>query len=437
MLKKPLFVLICDIVILNITILAMFSIRFLGNVPRENMIAFANNYLLITGVYIVLLYMQGMYDFEETDDSLSVFFKIFTVIALGTVSMMALTFLNRQFAFPRTVIALSFVVLLIIFSMWRITAHEFFLRSLPKRRIILYGDHDRIVHLERIIERGSSRYRHAGSFEIGMESELRDALSAGSADWLIITDSVPGIQEIAFDLFLSYKKLVVLTVPKISTIISGARHSFVLGDVPLIALSRKTPGTRLFLLKRITDVTLALVSLVFLLPFFAIMSLLIKILMPGPVFYTQDRVGRNGREFRIIKFRTMVVNAEELTGPVLSSGDKDPRVTPLGRLMRKFKIDEMPQVFNIIRGEMSFVGPRPERRVFVEQFEKLYPGYSERTTVLPGLTGLAQVNGWYESDPTIKLKYDLLYVYNYNPLLDLVIAYNTIQFVLRDNMKHK
>jgi lipopolysaccharide/colanic/teichoic acid biosynthesis glycosyltransferase len=125
----------------------------------------------------------------------------------------------------------------------------------------------------------------------------------------------------------------------------------------------------------------------------------------------------------------MVKNAEELSGPVLAS-ENDPRITPIGHKLRALRIDELPQMINVLRGEMSFVGPRPERPAFVDEYLADIPGYSERFRIKPGVTGLAQINGGYATTPERKLKYDLMYLYHQSPVLDLQIAVETIKVVL-------
>ena len=138
----------------------------------------------------------------------------------------------------------------------------------------------------------------------------------------------------------------------------------------------------------------------------------------GPVFYTQVRVGRHGNLFRLVKFRTMMTGAEDYTGPVWAA-DKDWRVTPIGRILRPFRLDELPQVVNIWRGEMSLVGPRPERPELMEEFSRTLPQFSMRLRVRPGVAGLAQVQGSYSTSPRNKLRYDNLYIENLSLLLDL------------------
>lgn len=155
--------------------------------------------------------------------------------------------------------------------------------------------------------------------------------------------------------------------------------------------------------------TAALLLLAFNLPVFIIVAILIKATSRGPVLYSQTRVGKNGKHFKILKFRTMSLDAESQSGPVLSQ-KQDARVTPLGIWLRNLHIDEIPQLINVLRGEMSFIGPRPERPYFTEQFEARIPNYALRHSVLPGIMGLAQIRLPYDARPEEKLVYDLQYV---------------------------
>ena len=183
------------------------------------------------------------------------------------------------------------------------------------------------------------------------------------------------------------------------------------------------------LLKRFVDVVVSLVVLVGGLPIWLLVMLAIRLDSPGCVLYRQTRVGQGGRLFEVIKFRTMVVDAEAQSGPVLASAD-DPRVTRVGRFLRAFRLDEVPQFINVLRGEMSVVGPRPERPEFVEQFRKKIEGYDLRHLVKPGITGLAQIRGNYDTPAEDKLRFDLAYIFLWSPLLELKIMLQTIGTML-------
>jgi Undecaprenyl-phosphate glucose phosphotransferase len=199
-----------------------------------------------------------------------------------------------------------------------------------------------------------------------------------------------------------------------------------LDGVPIISLNDVPLRGFNSVLKRAIDVAISSVALAVLSPFFAIIALVIKRTSPGPVFYTQERMGLDGKAFNVYKFRSMHQDAEEDTGPVWARDD-DPRATGIGRFLRKTDADELPQFWNVLRGDMSIVGPRPERPYFVEQFKHRIPQYMLRHKVKAGITGWAQVNGWRGNTSLEKrIEYDLYYIENWSVALDLKIMWLTL-----------
>lgn len=181
--------------------------------------------------------------------------------------------------------------------------------------------------------------------------------------------------------------------------------------------------------KRLIDVIGSVIGLILTLPVMVLTATAIKLESSGPIIFKQTRIGLQGEEFTIYKFRSMVANAEKQTGPVWAKED-DPRVTKVGEFIRKTRIDELPQFINILKGDMSLVGPRPERAVFVKEFTKEYPQFKNRLQVRPGVTGLAQVTGGYELSPHQKARLDLLYIENQGLLLDIKILLKTVLVVI-------
>ena len=184
--------------------------------------------------------------------------------------------------------------------------------------------------------------------------------------------------------------------------------------------------------KRSVDFTLAAVSLIALSPFFLLVAIAIKLDSPGPVFFSQRRVGERHRCYRMHKFRSMVKDAEKLSGPKWADAN-DPRITRVGKVLRRLRIDELPQLWNVLKGEMGIVGPRSEREVFVQELENIVPYYRERFSVKPGITGWAQVNYGYGSsirDAIEKLNYDLFYIKNMSNLMDLMVILRTIKILI-------
>jgi exopolysaccharide biosynthesis polyprenyl glycosylphosphotransferase len=217
-------------------------------------------------------------------------------------------------------------------------------------------------------------------------------------------------------------------IPELYEIFIGTVDSTV-SDIPLMELTRPaTPGWFVGT-KRLLDLVLSALLLVLLSPVLLLAALAVLLSMGWPVLYTQERSGRDLKPFRVVKFRTMVRDAEASSGPVLA-GESDARITPVGRVLRRYRIDELPQLANILLGHMSFVGPRPERPFFVERYLAQIPGYRERFKVKPGVTGLAQVSGGYATTPERKLKFDLIYMYHQTLLMDLQILVETVRVVL-------
>ncbi len=183
--------------------------------------------------------------------------------------------------------------------------------------------------------------------------------------------------------------------------------------------------------KRITDIVVSLLALVIGLIPMAVIAVLVKATTPGPALYRQERLGKNGKKFNILKFRTMFEDAEK-DGAQWSVGEEDERVTPLGHFLRQSRLDELPQFWNILIGNMSLVGPRPEREVFYTAFEEYIHGFDERLKVTPGLSGYAQTYGGLDLPPEIKIQYDVEYIKNRSLWLDFKILVKTLLIVLKN-----
>ena len=214
------------------------------------------------------------------------------------------------------------------------------------------------------------------------------------------------------------------SVPKISDILLRSSDELNLFDTPLMLSRNIGLSIEQRWIKRAEDIIIASLMLVLFSPIFLIAAIGIKITDRGPIFYKQERLTKDGKKFMIYKFRTMIVNAESVSGPVLAT-EKDPRILPVGRILRATRMDELPQILNILRGEMSVVGPRPERPELAEQIKERIPEFSYRLKVKAGLTGYAQVYGKYNTTAYDKLKLDLMYIRKYSLLLDLKLILMT------------
>lgn len=245
-----------------------------------------------------------------------------------------------------------------------------------------------------------------------------------------------------------------LTGDTFQAVMDAYEHGLVITPMPLLyeRITERVPvehvgdhwavvlpisGTSVFnpypLLKRIMDVMMALIGLAIFIPLLPIIALVIYLDSPGSIFYSQERVGLNGRTFKLTKLRTMIPNAEQKTGAVFAQ-DGDPRVTRFGRFMRKTRLDELPQLFNVLKGDMSMIGPRPERPEHVQRLQENIPFYRTRHIIRPGLTGWAQVKYSYgkdDKDALVKLQYDLYYIRHQSTILDIGILIRTVGKVLR------
>ncbi len=228
------------------------------------------------------------------------------------------------------------------------------------------------------------------------------------------------------------KNISIKIVPDLYDIISGQARTSQIYGVPLIDVMPELMPEWEKKLKRLMDILLSLILIIITFPITLLTSIAIKLESKGPIFYRQERMGMSGKIFRIVKFRTMIADAEKHTGPVWSTKD-DPRITKVGKLIRKIRVDEIPQVYNVLKGDMSFVGPRPERPFFVEKLSNEIPLYKRRLKVRPGITGWAQVKHKYDEtieDVKVKLRYDLFYIENISLRMDFKILFRTVFVVL-------
>jgi exopolysaccharide biosynthesis polyprenyl glycosylphosphotransferase len=217
-------------------------------------------------------------------------------------------------------------------------------------------------------------------------------------------------------------------VPDMYDVISGLARTQQIAGLPLIQINLELTTWYQRGIKRLLDMIITIPLLIIMAPFMVLIGIAIKLETPGPVFYRQERVGKDFRHFRICKFRSMTNDAEQKTGPVWAD-QNDPRITGVGRVLRRFRMDEIPQFINVVKGEMSLIGPRPERPYFVDKLTHEFPFYHRRLSVRPGISGWSQIKNPYDrhiEDVRQKLKYDFFYIENLNFSLDLKIVLSTI-----------
>ena len=221
----------------------------------------------------------------------------------------------------------------------------------------------------------------------------------------------------------------VYVIPRVGDVVMSSAKKIHMFHLPVLRVERYNPQPEYLFLKRLTDLVMAGAATILFSPVMVITAIAIKAYDKGPVFYSQIRLTKDGKEFGVLKFRSMKVNAEKDGVARLSSGDNDPRITPVGRFIRKVRIDELPQLFNILRGDMTIVGPRPERPSIAAEYEEVMPEFRLRLQAKAGLTGYAQVYGKYNTTPYDKLLMDLTYISHPSYLEDLRIMFATVKIL--------
>jgi len=420
------FLIVGDIVFLNGAYLMAFVLRFGLDVPVFNLVSFVITAPWITLAMLLLNSVYGLYDLgARTWEELrpSVVSSSLTTFLLGVT----ISFFLRGFSFPRTVLVLAVVVHLVTFYVWRRTARRL-VPGRPALALALVAPAAETEALAARLRESSSDYRLVATLPPeDPAAAVGKALAAG-AEALVLAPSIIGEERALLVREALKAGLRLLFVPNVNDVWLASAELRRAGDLMLLevgARNREGDG-----LKRLLDLTVAVLGLVLASPVLLLTALAVSLDSSGPVLYGQERVGQGGRTFWLYKFRTMKQDAEQATGPVLSPGAADPRVTRVGRLLRASRLDELPQLWNVLRGDMSLVGPRPERPFFVDQFSRENPSYPLRHQVKAGLTGLAQVAGRYSTTAEDKLRYDLYYVNARSFWVDLTILLRTLQTVM-------
>ncbi len=278
----------------------------------------------------------------------------------------------------------------------------------------------------------SSHLNNLGSFE-----DLPNILERFEIDEVFIaieSKEHNHLQQIM--ILLSQNEVTIKIMPDLYDIMSGMVRTSNVFSSPFIEITPNLIPDWERVIKRTFDILMSLIGIMVLLPVYIVAAINVRLSSPGPIFFRQKRIGKNGRSFNILKFRSMYVDAEK-DGPALSS-DNDPRITKWGKVMRKWRLDELPQLLNILIGDMSFVGPRPERKYFIDQICVTHPHYRLLHKVKPGLTSWGMVKfGYAENIEEMieRMKYDLLYIKNLSPLLDMKILIHTIMVIIEGRGK--
>ncbi|MBO0727250.1 MAG: TIGR03013 family PEP-CTERM/XrtA system glycosyltransferase [Blastocatellia bacterium] len=405
--------------------------------------------LLVTALILASFYFFDLYDFHLIRRREALLLRLLQALGIGGVALALIFYVWPQMMLGRGVILLGMSLTLTLMIGWRYLAR--WLLGHPRfaeRVLILGAEQDAVALAREVLTRPESGYDVIGFVGddpaqvgrslinpcvVGLMADLEAVVSQHRADRIII--AMPDRRgRLPLDLLLKLKVRDGVALEEAESFYSKLTGKIGGGRLRLGQLVFANASRWIRFYKRarwLLDVALSLIIGLLASPLMLLTALAIKLDSRGPIFYRQWRVGIHNTSFQIIKFRSMRVDAEA-NGPVWA-GEADARVTRVGRWIRKLRVDELPQLFNIICDEMSLIGPRPERPVFVEQLEQRIPYYSERHLVKPGLTGWAQVRYPYGAsfeDALEKHKYDLYYIKNQSPALDALILLETVRIVL-------
>lgn len=397
-------------------------------------------------LWIVIFALNGLYEIKPNKGFFNQAFKIFISNSVAMLFLVLLIFFSKVLFFSRLILAFTWV-----FTIVTVIIGRFLIREL---KIYLYHYS---IGVRSVLVIGSNEVGEFLAMEInnnpGLGYQLLGIINGKAGDGKIVK-SIGTVEE--FDRIIEQygvhevvlaqtnlskskvaqiinkcieKKISFKFVPDILASYSLNVRTGALGSMPIFELRTIALDGWGRIIKRIFDTVFAILILIITLPLTFLAALLTKLTSRGPIFYAHERIGRDGKKFKIFKFRSMYLDAEKRTKTFWTKKD-DPRVTPVGRLLRKSNIDELPQLLNILRGDMSLVGPRPEQPRFVSEFEKEIPDYVMRHRVKSGLTGWAQVNG-LKGDTSIseRVRYDMFYIENWSLLFDIKIILRTIWLI--------
>ena len=404
---------------------------------------------MATAFCLAAFYLFDLYDFVVMHDRRELVLRLVQALGLAWIALALMFYLFPYLVIGRGVALIALPLALTLMVGWRISIHWFLGHPDFGERILIVGSGNLAVEVAReVLDRPDAGYRIVGFVGsdaellgkslinprvIGITSELIEVVKRENIDRIVVAmGERRGL--------LPTDMLLQLSLAGTVSIEEGA--TFYERITSRVSLNMMRPSWLIFsgrgrqarlsgLLRSFVHRFVALVGGILSLPIGLLTALLIKLDSRGPVFYRQERVGNNGKTFVLLKFRSMRVDAEQ-AGPVWASKDDD-RTTRVGRIIRKVRIDEIPQFWNILRGEMAFVGPRPERPHFVAQLAQEIPYYEQRHLIPPGLTGWAQIKYPYGAsieDARQKLQYDLFYVKNQSLMLDAIVLFETIKIII-------
>lgn len=389
-----------------------------------------NTVLWTSAVMFAIFYLFNLYTDWQRRSFQQVMYTIVLSLTMFTAFMLLAVILYELESIQLKVIISGFFIQNILLILSRFCMWHAMKAVHGKKKLLIIGEDENIglSLAEKLLSHNKGWFTISGFLPLNEREKLEGCLK--EIDVVLVSPSISEKQKSGIvSLCVKYGKEA-LIVPELFEI-------FVHGSVPqqvddMLVLS--IPPVKLNItqrmVKRIFDLMAAIVLLIFTSPITLLLWILIPLTSQGSAFFKQERIGRGGKPYQIYKFRSMVQDAEKNTGPVLAA-ERDPRITWIGRLIRATRLDELPQLYNVLKGDMSLIGPRPERSFFIDQFQKQIPDYAYRMAVKPGVTGLAQIMAKYTTTVEDKLRLDLMYIRQYSFATDMKILLQTIRVILQ------
>lgn len=427
-----------------------YAIRFSGIlIPLHKGVPDFENYfrtaIIVVPIYLYFFRWNRLYQPGRHIRRIQELLTVFKAVSIATVVLMALTFIYREFSYSRALLLIAWFLGCIFCCMGRyfLIQFEYFIRKTRNRdRVLVIGMSPAVSDLIRwakanphygqdvigILSNNGAKYKNIEGVPIlGSIQDFDQLADVQKVDEVILADPTLSRHDTTELILKCESKMIRFKL--VADLYGLATHHVdveYVSNVPLLGL-RSLPLDDVWnrILKRTFDFVVSFSFLIVFAPVFLIIGFLSALTSRGPIFYKQERIGQDGKVFKLYKFRTMNVNAEHQTGPVWAKAG-DQRVTKLGKILRRTNLDELPQLWNVLRGNMSLVGPRPERPHFVEQFRDQIPRYMARHKIKSGLTGWAQIHG-LRGDTSIeeRIKYDLYYMENWTLMMDIEILLAT------------
>ncbi len=387
-------------------------------------------HLLILGIYfILLLFFSNTYGGLKIGylKPMDVFFsQIFALFMVNFISYFQISLL-RNWLVTGTPMVMIFLIQLAISFLWAYATNGLYMKIFRPRRLLLVSGIYPVDDITHKFNMRKDKYDIVKSMNIseGIEKIYEECL--GNYDGVIIWD-VPSQYRNGLVKYCYGRNIRIYVMPKITDVLLKGSTQLHLFDTPVLLLREYAIKVEQRAIKRVIDIVLSLLLIILSSPVMLITAIAIKLYDGGPVLYKQVRCTQNRREFKIMKFRSMRVDAEK-DGIARLASKNDSRITPIGKFIRKCRIDELPQLFNILVGDMAFIGPRPERPEIIAQYLEEMPEFAFRMKVKAGLAGYAQVYGKYNTTPYDKLKLDLTYIENYSVWLDIKLMLLTVKIL--------